>query len=208
MVRQPTGLRINHAPARWPLLLLVSKGLSPWSLHVSGSRKIGMLSLQLGCWVGRSWQGPGDPTSPVWTWVCWEPCPNASSRPNPDPQQLPTHKPKNSLGSWDPENRQQSDTAPRSPRKEGVSKREPRELGLPCQALPRLDVRGSQAPPPQGSGGSRVFDKFGVQRSLPSRIQELHLKGLEFEGLPQPAGFAWVFSVPEKGQSSLFATDR
>lgn len=72
--------------------------------------------------------------------------------------------------------------------------REPRELGLPCQALPRLDVR---APPPQGSGGPRVFDKFGVQRSLPSRIQELHLKGLEFEGLPQPAGFAWVFNAPE-----------
>lgn len=145
MARQPKGLRINHAPARWPRLLLVSRGLSPWSLHA--------LSLQLGCWVGRSWQGPGDPTSPVWTWVCWEPCPNASSPPNPDPQQLPTHKPKNSLGSWDPENRQQSDAAPRSPR----------ELGLPCQALPRLDVRGSQALPRKAQEGQGSLINLGCR---------------------------------------------
>lgn len=54
-----------------------------------------------------------------------------------------TQKPKNFVQDEDAENWQQSDTAPRGPRKE-VCNRDPRKLGLPQQVLPRLGVRGSQ----------------------------------------------------------------
>lgn len=43
---------------------------------------------------------------------------HTSSLPISDPQQAPRHKPKNCLPGEDPENWQQSDTAPRGPREE------------------------------------------------------------------------------------------